>query len=446
MATTLLPFLYQTRTLLRAGARLPRVTLTVTPRSRPLHTCHRLARQPRDDDLENVPFLWDEKSEQAYKDELAAKSGKRYRYTDDDARGEDAVSSTITPAEERTFREIFTNIARGSVARAASVTLANPEETKKTQLRILDILRDAAGEGVRKTGSSAAADERHTIHLDTDAESIPEWMMKYPPSLRRSARAAFDPLGASRRRTQSVRGEEELEQEQEQEEHVDPEATQPSAEHQAIRDQAVQRMDALLRACRTDFEVWDLLEREVFSMTKRLGIMDPGSQHESTEPPAAPENDAPQSASATPELSIEIHGPLYSVHLLQSLRTLDGGFSRPSPLALSMLPRIRELGLASYVLGASTPFYNELCAIMWRRHGDVRGVIALLREMMYVGLSFDQDTLDLVHEMETALDAMGQDGARPFSKVLATMPDYSIDVQSQLAKLANKVEAAVRLR
>ncbi|KAL2751844.1 hypothetical protein ACRALDRAFT_1066326 [Sodiomyces alcalophilus JCM 7366] len=111
-----------------------------------------------------------------------------------------------------------------------------------------------------------------------------------------------------------------------------------------------------------------------------------------------------------------------------------------------MLPRIRELGLASYVLGASTPFYNKLCVIMWRRHGDVRGVITLLREMMYVGLSFDQDTLDLVHEMETALDALGQDGSRPFSRVLATMPDYSLDVQSQLAKLANKVEAAVQSR
>lgn len=444
MVTTLLPFLYQTRTLLRAGARPQRAILTVSPRS--LHTCRRLARRPRDDDLDNIPFLWDEKAEQAYKDELAAKSGRRNA---GDTSAEDATS-TITPAEERTFRDIFANIARGSVARAASAAPASSEAVKKTQSRILDILRDAAGEGDRQTGSPAAgasttADDRPATDLDTDAESIPDWMMKYPPSLRKSARAAFDSLGP--RRTQPLR--EEKEKEEEEDIDAGEAARHPAAQHQALRDQAIQRMDGLLRECQTDFEVWDLLESEVFSMARRLGITDPPPPvSQSTEPPAAPQKDVEQgsSPSAALELSIETHGPLYSVHLLQCLRALDGAFSRPSPLALSMLPRIRELGLASYVLGASTPFYNELCAILWRRHGDVRGVIALLREMMYVGLRFDQDTLDLVHEMETALDALGQDDSRPFSKVLATMPDYSLDVQSQLAKLANKVEAAVQLR
>ena len=48
-----------------------------------------------------------------------------------------------------------------------------------------------------------------------------------------------------------------------------------------------------------------------------------------------------------------------------------------SPLTFSLLPRIKELGLESFVLGVSTPFYNELLEIYWKRRGDLLGMMGL---------------------------------------------------------------------
>lgn len=435
MASTLMPFLYQTRTIQRAASRIPRNPNPQAKSSRTIHCCRCLCNQQRsspEEDSGNIPFHWDKS------DKRSPREGRKPRAKQDelhDLHGEEAPS-TITPAEQRTFSDIFSKIARGRAGQATSADpySSKPRDFEKAQSHILDIFRDAAGAGSRIGHSDPT---RQYPENSSDTNMIPAWMMKYPPSLRQSARAAFDPLSGARRSEAPLQDQE---QEKAEEETADVEAIERQVEQQRVREQAIRKMDTLLAQCKSDFEVWDVMEREVFSLPRRLGIVETVPQPDVV---SDPEHPAPTQA-GSPGLPMEIYGPLYAQQLFQCLRTLDQAFSSPSALTLRVLPRIRELGLASYVLGASTAFYNELCAIMWRRHGDVRGVLKLLQEMKYVGLSFDKTTLKLVHEMETALDLMGShDASRPFSKVLATMPDYGVDVQGHLGKIANQVEASV---
>ncbi|KAM0324641.1 hypothetical protein ACHAQA_008032 [Verticillium albo-atrum] len=400
--TTLLPFLYQTRTLQRAVAQAPHAVSSL----RCLHaSAFRADRRSSDRNVDSIPFEWaGEPAKEPSRHEIDPEHENSSRR----ARSK-RQTSTITPTEKRAFNDIFADLAKRSRNGAARIPGIGPDVPQGSQDRTMQALRDALG--TRNQESAFNVDEADT----------PAWMLKYPVSLRRSVRAA---LGHQTKVQETIAAEEAEPVK------IDPLVQEQLDAQKEAREAETVRFDALIKECKTDLEVWDILNREVFSMIEKLGVADTSS---------------PAAADKTEEkLDMNLYGPLYSQHLLRALRALDREFARSSPLVFNLLPRIRECGFASYVLGATTGFFNELATIHWRRRGDVRGVISLLQEMQHAGLSFDQRTLKLVQTIEASLDNMGADTQGPFTRALSTMPDYSFDVRAQLTSLVNKIAPAVR--
>ena len=143
-------------------------------------------------------------------------------------------------------------------------------------------------------------------------------------------------------------------------------------------------------------------------------------------------------------MSLYVHGPLYPAYLLLALRRLDTAFNTSSPLALNILPRIKELGLESYVLGASTPFYNELLDIYWSRYGDLSGMLDLLEEMRYCGLYFDNKTSSILHHVQAELESMtAKERPGTFGAALMTMPQYEPNMRKRIRHWNRAVDMSI---
>lgn len=99
---------------------------------------------------------------------------------------------------------------------------------------------------------------------------------------------------------------------------------------------------------------------------------------------------------------------LYPAVLLFALRLFTKNFPS-SHFAFNLLPRIRELGHTSYVLGASTQFYNSLMSLKWQRNSSLRDVHQLLSEMEQSGVEFNEETgrviRHIVHERAADMSA-----------------------------------------
>lgn len=89
---------------------------------------------------------------------------------------------------------------------------------------------------------------------------------------------------------------------------------------------------------------------------------------------------------------------LYPAALLFALRLFARTFPS-SHFAFNLLPRIRELGHTSYVLGASTQFYNSLMSLKWHRHSSLREIHQLLSEMERGGVEFNEETGRVIRQI-----------------------------------------------
>lgn len=444
MSSTLLPFLYQTRTLRRAIQRPLRLSLSFSgpphlqPQPRqPFRSAHSgPPRRPnRSADEESIPFEFG--PDQA--DAAAAAARQKQRQT-----------STMTDAEKRVFDEIFGDITKRRRQFGNPLPGVVPSELT---------VQETTGKirSVTLPGSAADVEEKEWTRE--------EILAMYPPALRRAAESALglqedddggiafddgyaaelgdehDDVGGavnveSGSDAEAVRGRE------------DARAAERAALVALHRDEKA-RVVGAMQQCTSDVALWQLMEREVFSMVGRLGIgvssHQTATNAKKTTKKAKDKKGSKTAAAAAAAaieaeplapLSMDQHGPLYSVHLLSGLRLLDRGFGKPSPLALAVLPRILELGMASYVLGVSTRFYNELMSIYWYRYGDTDEVMRLLREMERAGMSADGQTLRLLDVVVDALEGAEAAAARggALAEVLATMQEYDSIMVSKLKK------------
>ncbi|KAK2039470.1 hypothetical protein LZ31DRAFT_558741 [Colletotrichum somersetense] len=397
---TLTPFLYQTRTILRASAALRSLSTSAG----------RLHAHPRTRGEQSIPFEWDSPANE----QPDIPSGL-----------DNPEKSTITPTEKFIFQNIFADIAKRS--------------------------------GRPDPHAAAAA------YQAKDDEPGPRdaILSKFPRSLRRAAQAALElrdaPGDVPFSSRISFKTEEQLREQDAVLEAQREQAARIEAAHNELRTQEVVRLQALLDQCNTDVEVWDVLERDVFSMVAKLGISDgdqqvqPPPSQTATKGKGRPKRTQKEEEAAVattlpdpPALEMDAYGPLYSMHLLQGLKTLDQSFTRSSALALNVLPRVKELGLASYVLGVSTPFYNELASILWYRHGDTQAVLDVLDEMQFAGLSYDEQTLRLVDAIEMALASFRRGQLGIFSKAIGAMPGYNLDVKSRVERYGRRVRRNVK--
>ncbi|KXX73877.1 hypothetical protein MMYC01_204629 [Madurella mycetomatis] len=479
MSATLLPFLYQTRTLQRlsrAGLSTPafRALLHSKPRGR---TPRSRGRVPPPTDA--IPFELPE--------------GYDYPCKEDDPQSDAAYLgaqwSTITPSEKHTFSRIFEEIAGRNKLRApmaASPLLDDLTTTTSNRSSETTASPSASTEGASNAGGLSALDDgfdgsddfrdfnakteksdptsiRDTINIIVEdaaaahtssrrnlekpfdklhpleqASGAKEWekaMLRFPPGLRKAARMALNVIESDRQAEKlTLPPDEEMSDDQRLAAQIDL-ALDPlakSVQNEALRRRERNRVEIRMREAKTDFELWDVLEEEVFPMIKKLDIASgekKGTERRKRSRRRKKHDGAPADASINQDkLPMHIYGPLYPVYLLRALHLLDTQFTRSSPLALSILPRVKELGAASYVLGVSTPFYNELARILWDRYGDPTAVFDLLEEMRAAGLYCDEGTRDIVADIQQYFQEVYGGMRGPFLRELMSFPEYEFAV------------------
>lgn len=499
--TTLTPFLYQTR------------TLSHFSRCRPIHAAslHTTAIRPRYSlGGDDIPF------------DLPPDVANARRNLDPDPH----TSDTVTPSERQIFEKIFREISNKRLVAKSRLNAAVPEQaqgdkkargqktaeaSKKKQepaamKGFLASFQSSAPSSVEKSphvtiqsimaaaaadqqealqGSPALADgsfeSKHPLSQTFSAADRQEALMRFPPTLRRAARTALGLLDPAPPNAFTVEGDDGIPLGVDPVEHVSKKkaAVARSVRVEAKRREERLRIRTLMNQATTDFELWQVVEKEVFPLVMRLGIVEPPPNpdfkpketfkkaakrgrprknavvevEDETVSTAEVEGLAEQTAeqkkqAKAGELAMEIYGPIYPQLLLESLEMLGKKFTRPSPYAFHILPRIKQLGLTSYVLGISTSFYNSLMELMWTRLGDGTGVINLLEEMRHAGVYFDEGTrsvLGKIYNCYTDAERGRAEGAR-FTAVMMRQPEYEPLLATRLSYWATKIDAAIRDR
>ncbi|RYP71734.1 hypothetical protein DL770_008085 [Monosporascus sp. CRB-9-2] len=471
-STSFLPFLYQTRTILKS----PRVPVAFL---RSLHATSRYCKG------NYIPFVYELGEE-----DVPLKSVKR---------------GTITPSERQIFERIFADIQ----ARALKPSMedgAPPSPSVSASRSAMLIMQQAAQDAGQARPDTVTA----PALLAGAAKDRNKALLRFPPQLRDAASKALDAIvpparGEDREHAASAAVDDGWK--------APPHTFMRKFELDAKRFPERMRVEGLITSAKTDHDLWDVLEKEVFTMPAKLGLGRKTNEEERTakktvkgrkkqeqlEAAASPEDvsrsmDAELEAESeaiasdtsseatsettpantpdnTPELSPEtageggesdgaespvlpekmslyIHGPLYPAYLLLALRQLDTAFHASSPLALNVLPRVKEIGLESYVLGVSTPFYNELLEIYWSRYGDLPGMLDLLEEMRHCGLYFDSQTSSILGRAQAAVRnlAEGRRYGSSFGAAIMTMPQYERSVRDRIRHWHQAVDISIQQR
>lgn len=329
--------------------------------------------------------------------------------------------SSITPHEASVFKDIFQEIALDRLPRARRGASRNPASEGATQ----SIFEQVGVPGLRE-----------------------DVLMRYPPALRDAAMEAlsmYQLQPAANARHQEARELDELEAKR---------RLKICAQNNRMRQAERSRIASLFEGCDSDVALWKVMEDEIFSLPKDLGILRSSKTGPATRRAAKstkaqilePANPQDQEASAavretsnSREKSMDVHGPLYPMFLRMGLLRFDRFFSRSSPFAFQILPRIKEMGLLSYVLGVSTPFYAHLASMYWYRFGDAAAALALLREMNDAGLQTDDSVDDLLDQIRGDLDKCVGGDCGLFAKAIAQSPPYGGGLTQRLTALQGDV-------
>ncbi|KAH7369754.1 hypothetical protein BKA65DRAFT_4654 [Rhexocercosporidium sp. MPI-PUGE-AT-0058] len=356
-----------------------------------------------------------------------------------------ARDSTITDQERSAFQKIFSDIFkrsnRSSTSLDSSLTSRASDALPNDLFDMDNVPRDMQN-AKQNLGNILSTAMRRQPRSREDMEAALE---KYPPPLRAAAATAMG----------YIDGEMEVEKTQ-----PNRSALLDMKELEALREPERIRVEGLMNAANTDFELMDIMEKEVFSLISKLGL-DGGSQNGADpqatpllngkkkkgwkkasrarkggkETPSEPQTDQQESlegavavTGSSPDGGVSplaLYGPLYPSYLLLGLRLLDRSFAKPSPLSLSILPKIKSLGYISHILGGSTQFYNELLRIYRYRYDDFRGMIELLREMERAALEFDEDTLLIVRDVARLQLSIYRGEKGSTMKALWAMPEFA---------------------
>jgi hypothetical protein len=283
--------------------------------------------------------------------------------------------STITNRERDTFKKLFDLVVKNPPS-------ARKKDKKKSKISKDRAHADAQQPEATKLLESVATELRSRRPQD---DMVP--IERFPVPLRLMAAKA----------TRKVQEQQYLQQVDEQIK-AEEEAERPAPDDPLVRLREEQhaRVEELLRAASTDYALWDVLEQHVFSVIRSLQLDGPEKKPEGEEMVYKPD-----------PKQLAIIGPNYPSFLLMAIRQLRTNFPA-SLLAFQILPEVKQLGRSSYVLGASTPLYNEVIAATWQVWADGQKIDDLLKEMNNSGLEFDENTLALLQRIQ-------QEGSRAMS-------------------------------
>lgn len=481
MSNTLTPFLYQTRTLSRLAAKATGATALRSS----LHTTSLRRRQ----DYNDIPF------------ELPPDVDRK-----DSSVHDSGLKDTLTPDEREIFGNIFNEIAqhgkKPKIVVSEDTTVPSKKDSAKGAPQFLAgliagsttssstskkvdpisaavtanaIMEDAAHQaGVMKPAGIRGLDPLSPLEATYSADEREKALLQFPPTLRKAARQAFGMFNIFEPTQTEGASQEALGTAPDHPDPIEAVDAGPSKEKlartveiESQRRHERLRIMARMETCANDFEVWEVMEKEVFPLVNRLGITDlpansdfrpkkikkRGRKKKGEAVEAGAEvvemgagNSETDQPSAKGELDMEIYGPIYPQLLLDGLNFLGTKFARPSPYTTHLLARVKQLGLVSYVLGVSTAFYNRLMLILWNRFGDAHGVLALLEEMRHAGLFFDEDSLSVVSRIQTMYVQADKGQRGRFVQEMMRMPEYEPLIAMRLSHWAGTIEASIRER
>lgn len=351
-----------------------------------------------------------------------------------------APSSTITASEKAVFHRIFSEISKTAAERDQASAREQEEEEYLEQ--------DSVGE------EDVSVDPREQLvaifNLATTRQMEQERLAfqgdfkqnasVIDRSYERAISLSSDSLGRATFKQRRSFSRSDLEQALP----VTDEETQ--AAFKRASDDHRQFVDSLLNAANTDVEIWAILEKEVFNLMTQLNAQTkledrarkadlrrqkqaakmaldnqnntskPGEPLEGAHSPATESLHPPRTSSADSKALptnalLSLLQSNYAHHCLHALR-LFRNLRLSSPYALHLLPHIKSLGPVSYVLGASTDLYNEILFQKWTQFSDVQGMADLMEEMVNQGISANVTTLEFLRFVDRSrrLDLRGQRG------------------------------------
>lgn len=192
----------------------------------------------------------------------------------------------------------------------------------------------------------------------------------------------------------------------------------------------------MLDAAETDVEVWRVLEKEVFILIHELNtrISDseraakglknkatkkdkPGLEARKVGRPlkeaiaATKAGEGNTSKALPPTVLLSILTKEYPDYLIACCRLLRRCFPQ-SPYPFAILSQVKRLGPVSYVLGASANLYNETLYLLWTSKNDLHGMADLLQEMRNQGVESNDVTLTFLNGVKRrrSYELSGQNG------------------------------------
>ncbi|KAK3114224.1 hypothetical protein LTR53_007691, partial [Teratosphaeriaceae sp. CCFEE 6253] len=348
--------------------------------------------------------------------------------------GREAADSTITPREKKVFEKLL-----GMPREVSAVGTAKPaptaDEGKTTSLVKADGKKGGL-DGILETAVTSIQ-SRATQSRSQARSPAARPAPTFPPALRPLVEEAAAAATASSNRTLLSSSSSSVELTS-----ADPTPDKFSTQL-ATQLADLTRLTDLLSAQATDVDCWMALKEEVLSRVAALELDDPatgsafsseflslggaGSSSTALTTPTAPATAAPPTALATqaaPPTAPERNRPSHAAYrklvrlrrhfahagltdrevltanlpavLTHYLRLCARDFPA-SPLALNLLPALREMGPAAFALGVTTPLYNAHLALLHKCYPHEIGLVnEVLAEMDGHVYAFDEGTLGFV--------------------------------------------------
>ncbi|PVI07517.1 hypothetical protein DM02DRAFT_648996 [Periconia macrospinosa] len=193
-------------------------------------------------------------------------------------------------------------------------------------------------------------------------------------------------------------------------------AEQKQATLKAIQRSEKDRITTLLVNAKTDRELWQILEKEVFEPVtnleldayKKQGKQKKEKKHAnspvSVNPDSRPFPTSPTNATYNPSVpnpsprDPRVLFPNYPSLVSIAANQLHKNFPT-SPLLFSILPSLKSQGRSSYALGATSGLYRVVIRAAWKQNASYSLICNLLQEMDNSGIDFDHTILSLLNSI-----------------------------------------------
>ncbi|KAF2101468.1 hypothetical protein NA57DRAFT_72911 [Rhizodiscina lignyota] len=333
--STLLPFLYQTKTIQSSGVTLQNIRRHRSTRHTDGETNSRATHIPFDNVTETTP---------------EASTGG--------AGGPE--KTTLSAAEQEAFAKLFDKLASNQI-RKPSIALKTPsqEASKGTQpliskLRQRDAVLARLPSSLKSIAEAAGAriedvqsEQEQGIHSTTGDAATTDHDENAWPHTQES----------------------------------EPELDRQAKEH-------IRNIEALIEEQDTDMKVWDILQTKVFEPLHALNLDLPSHAKEAK--PNAKTRGRPKGTQ--PQISPE----LLTATLPQIIAfALDHFHTKypASPLSTTLLPHLKQVSRTAHLLSLTPGLYASLLRITWARTTSPHRIVSILQEVETEGVELDRSVL-----------------------------------------------------